>query len=128
MIKKNPNPLFTEEEYSLLSNLPEAAKVDEDSDEFQNVVKSFYETIQDYHNKVRIIKVIKERKKGSLLCVLISKGENLPGGEAHEPTAVQPVQAEESQHTAERHLPTSGTDPLSRHERGQRERDLRPRF
>lgn len=63
--------MFTEEEYSLLSNLPEAAKVDEDSDEFQNVVKSFYETIQDYHNKVRIIKVIKERQKGSLLCVLI---------------------------------------------------------
>lgn len=48
-----------EEEYSLLSNLPEAANVDEDSDEFQNVVKSFYETIQDYHNKVRIIKVEK---------------------------------------------------------------------
>ncbi|KAM4539814.1 protein mono-ADP-ribosyltransferase PARP10 [Odontesthes bonariensis] len=48
-----------EEELSLLSNLPEASKVDEESDEFQNVVKSFYETIQDYHSKIRIIKVEK---------------------------------------------------------------------
>uniref|UniRef100_A0A3Q3EFW2 Poly [ADP-ribose] polymerase n=3 Tax=Labrus bergylta TaxID=56723 RepID=A0A3Q3EFW2_9LABR len=48
-----------EEEYSLLSNLPEASKVDEDSDEFQNVIKSFYETIQEYHSKIRIIKVEK---------------------------------------------------------------------
>lgn len=51
------NPLFTEEEFSLLSNLPEATKVDEESDEFQNVVKSFYETIQEYHSKIRIIQV-----------------------------------------------------------------------
>lgn len=58
--RKNP---FPEEEYSLLSNLPEAAKVDEDSDEFQSVVKSFYETILDYHNKIRIIKVFKGRKE-----------------------------------------------------------------
>lgn len=49
--------LFAEEEYSLLSNLPEANKVDEESDEFQNVVKSFYETIQEYHSKIRIIQV-----------------------------------------------------------------------
>lgn len=48
-----------EEEYSLLSNLPEASKVDEESDEFQNVVKSFYETIQEYHSKIRIIQVEK---------------------------------------------------------------------
>ncbi|XP_072226022.1 protein mono-ADP-ribosyltransferase PARP10 isoform X2 [Leuresthes tenuis] len=48
-----------EEELSLLSNLPEASKVDEESDEFQNVVKSFYETIQDYHSKIRIIQVEK---------------------------------------------------------------------
>uniref|UniRef100_A0A3Q3L7J4 Poly [ADP-ribose] polymerase n=1 Tax=Labrus bergylta TaxID=56723 RepID=A0A3Q3L7J4_9LABR len=34
-------------------------KVDEDSDEFQNVIKSFYETIQEYHSKIRIIKVEK---------------------------------------------------------------------
>ncbi|KAM7372857.1 hypothetical protein PAMP_007752 [Pampus punctatissimus] len=50
-----------EEEYSLLSNLPEATKVDEESDEFQNVVKNFYETIQEYHSKIRIIQV--EKKK-----------------------------------------------------------------
>ncbi|XP_036949415.1 protein mono-ADP-ribosyltransferase PARP10 isoform X2 [Acanthopagrus latus] len=48
-----------EEEFSLLSNLPEASKVDEESDEFQNVVKSFYETIQEYHSKIRIIQVEK---------------------------------------------------------------------
>ncbi|XP_070777788.1 protein mono-ADP-ribosyltransferase PARP10 [Enoplosus armatus] len=49
----------SEEEYSLLSNLPEATKVDEESDEFQNVVKSFYGTIQEYHSKIRIIQVEK---------------------------------------------------------------------
>ncbi|XP_039978314.1 protein mono-ADP-ribosyltransferase PARP10 [Xiphias gladius] len=49
----------TEEEYSLLSNLPEATKVDEESDEFQNVVKNFYETMQEYHSKIRIIQVQK---------------------------------------------------------------------
>lgn len=48
-----------EEEYSLLSNLPDTIKVDEESDEFQNVVKSFYETIQEYHSKIRIIQVEK---------------------------------------------------------------------
>ncbi|XP_029022237.1 protein mono-ADP-ribosyltransferase PARP10 [Betta splendens] len=48
-----------EEEVSLLSNLPDAAKVDEESDEFQNVVKNFYETIQEYHSKIRIIQVEK---------------------------------------------------------------------
>ncbi|KAM7383842.1 hypothetical protein PAMA_011284 [Pampus argenteus] len=47
------------EEYSLLSNLPEATKLDEESDEFQNVVKNFYETIQEYHSKIRIIQVEK---------------------------------------------------------------------
>ncbi|XP_040908671.1 protein mono-ADP-ribosyltransferase PARP10 [Toxotes jaculatrix] len=48
-----------EEEFSLLSNLPEATKVDEESDEFQNVVKNFYATIQKYHSKIRIIQVEK---------------------------------------------------------------------
>lgn len=48
-----------EEEYSLLSNLPEASKVDEESDEFQSVVKQFYETIQEFHSKIRIIQVEK---------------------------------------------------------------------
>lgn len=48
-----------EEEYSLLSNMPEATKVDEESDEFQEVVKNFYATIQEYHSKIRIIQVEK---------------------------------------------------------------------
>uniref|UniRef100_A0AAQ6IHQ6 Poly [ADP-ribose] polymerase n=1 Tax=Anabas testudineus TaxID=64144 RepID=A0AAQ6IHQ6_ANATE len=48
-----------DEEISLLSNLPEATRVDEESDEFQTVVKNFYETIQEYHNKIRIIQVEK---------------------------------------------------------------------
>lgn len=50
----------------MLSNLPDATKVDEDSDEFQTVVKRFYETIQEYHSKIRIIQVI--LKKGFLFC------------------------------------------------------------
>lgn len=37
--------------------MPEACPVDEDSDEFQDVVKDFYDTLQDNHNKIRIIKV-----------------------------------------------------------------------
>ncbi|XP_045915122.1 protein mono-ADP-ribosyltransferase PARP10 [Micropterus dolomieu] len=49
----------SEEDFSLLSNLPEATKVDEESDEFQTVVKNFYETIQEYHSKIRIIQVEK---------------------------------------------------------------------
>ncbi|XP_041868062.1 protein mono-ADP-ribosyltransferase PARP10 isoform X2 [Melanotaenia boesemani] len=47
------------EEYSLLSNMPEATKVDEESDEFQSVVRTFYETIHEYHSKIRIIQVEK---------------------------------------------------------------------
>lgn len=58
------------EKCSPLSSLPEAADVDEDSDEFQSVVKSFYETILDYHNKIRIIKVLEGRKSDILrLCM-----------------------------------------------------------
>ena len=49
--------LLTEEDYSLLSSLTDIARVDEDSDEFQNEVKEFYESIQKYHSKIRIIKV-----------------------------------------------------------------------
>lgn len=37
--------------------MTDASKLKEDSDEFQNVVKEFYDTIQDYHNKIKIIKV-----------------------------------------------------------------------
>ncbi|KAM6958838.1 protein mono-ADP-ribosyltransferase PARP10 [Aplochiton taeniatus] len=48
-----------EEDYSLLASMPEASKVNEDSDEFQDVVKGFYDSIQEYHNKIRIIKVEK---------------------------------------------------------------------
>lgn len=47
----------------MLSNFPEATKVDEESDEFQNVVKQFYETIQEYHSKIRIIQVEKLMNK-----------------------------------------------------------------
>ncbi|CAN9504108.1 unnamed protein product [Ophioblennius macclurei] len=53
------NEELPEEEYSLLSDLPKASKVDVESDEFQNVVKEFYKTIHDFHNKIRIIKVEK---------------------------------------------------------------------
>ncbi|XP_041932196.1 protein mono-ADP-ribosyltransferase PARP10 isoform X1 [Alosa sapidissima] len=48
-----------EEEFSLLSSLPDVAQVDESSDEFQDVVKEFYESIQEFHNKIKIIKVEK---------------------------------------------------------------------
>ncbi|KAJ8267554.1 hypothetical protein COCON_G00127260 [Conger conger] len=48
-----------DDDFSLLSNLPEASRVDEDSDEFQNVVREFYDSIQEYHNKIKIIKVDK---------------------------------------------------------------------
>ncbi|XP_048849154.1 protein mono-ADP-ribosyltransferase PARP10 isoform X2 [Brienomyrus brachyistius] len=48
-----------EEEYSLLSNMSEASRVHENSNEFSDVVKNFYETIREYHNKIKIIKVEK---------------------------------------------------------------------
>uniref|UniRef100_A0A3Q2UJS5 Poly [ADP-ribose] polymerase n=1 Tax=Fundulus heteroclitus TaxID=8078 RepID=A0A3Q2UJS5_FUNHE len=48
------------EEYSLLSHLPDATKIDEESEEFQEVVKTFYSTIQEYHSKIRIIQVRRE--------------------------------------------------------------------
>lgn len=47
----------SEEEFSLLSSLPDACRVDENSDEFQDVVKEFYDTIQEFHNKIKIVKV-----------------------------------------------------------------------
>uniref|UniRef100_A0A8C7WWE3 Poly [ADP-ribose] polymerase n=1 Tax=Oryzias sinensis TaxID=183150 RepID=A0A8C7WWE3_9TELE len=43
--------------YSLLSNLPDATKITEDSEEFQNVVTNFYSTIYEHHSKIRIIQV-----------------------------------------------------------------------
>ncbi|XP_024113660.1 protein mono-ADP-ribosyltransferase PARP10 isoform X2 [Oryzias melastigma] len=54
-----------EEELSLLSNLPDATKITEDSEEFQNVVKNFYATIYEHHSKIRIIQV--ERLMNRLL-------------------------------------------------------------
>lgn len=48
-----------EEEYSLLSVMPEVTRVHEGSDEFQDVVKNFYATIHEYHSKIRIIQVEK---------------------------------------------------------------------
>ena len=119
------NPLFTEEEFSLLSNLPEASKVDEESDEFQNVVKSFYETIQEYHSKIRIIQVkynelyILNKLFGVSELTLFS-----PGGEADESTAVQSVQVEEGERTAARHVSANRTDPLPWHKRVECEGDL----
>ncbi|KAM8841243.1 protein mono-ADP-ribosyltransferase PARP10 [Spinachia spinachia] len=50
---------LTEEDYALLSELPDTTRVDEESDEFQNVVKNFYASIQQYHSKIRIIKLEK---------------------------------------------------------------------
>uniref|UniRef100_A0A3Q2GJQ4 Poly [ADP-ribose] polymerase n=1 Tax=Cyprinodon variegatus TaxID=28743 RepID=A0A3Q2GJQ4_CYPVA len=47
------------DEYSLLLHLPDATKIDEDSEEFQEVIKNFYSTIQEYHSKIRIIQVEK---------------------------------------------------------------------
>lgn len=102
----------------MLSNLPDATKVDEDSEEFQTVVKKFYETIQEYHSKIRIIQVIKKRLlvlQNKVRYPCIDTQKNSLGGEAHESTAVQSVQVEESKHTATRHLPTSRTDSLSWH-------------
>lgn len=53
----------TDEDYSLLSSFPEASIVDVNSDEFQDVVKEFYDTLQDNHNKIKIIKVEKLMNK-----------------------------------------------------------------
>lgn len=64
---------MTEEEYSLLLHLPDATKIDEDSEEFQEVIKNFYSTIQEYHSKIRIIQVGKEQNP-SLLVNLVFLG------------------------------------------------------
>lgn len=53
------NEEVPEEEYSLLSNMPEATRVHEESDEFQTVVKNFYSSIQEYHSRIRIIQLEK---------------------------------------------------------------------
>ncbi|CAL8296723.1 unnamed protein product [Lota lota] len=48
-----------EEECSLLSKLPEVSRIDENSDEFQEMVTNFYGSIKGYHSKIRIVKVEK---------------------------------------------------------------------
>lgn len=52
--------MFTDEEYSLLSNLPEATKLPKESDEFQLVMQNFYATLKGYHSKIKIIHVKKK--------------------------------------------------------------------
>ncbi|XP_030203508.1 uncharacterized protein parp10 [Gadus morhua] len=53
-------------ERSLLANLPEVSRIDENSEEFQEVVKNFYGSIKGYHSKIRIVKV--EKLGNRLLC------------------------------------------------------------
>lgn len=65
---------FSDEDYSLLSSLPEVRPVDVDSDEFQNVVKDFYDTLQDNHNKIRIIKVRFNTLAQLSVCQCIQRG------------------------------------------------------
>lgn len=93
---------MTEEEYSLLLNMPERTKVVEKSEEFQNVIKNFYATIQEYHSKIKIIQVKKyelhvfRRNVLCLLCMYICliTLRFPPGGETDESPAVQSVQVE----------------------------------
>ncbi|XP_036421770.1 protein mono-ADP-ribosyltransferase PARP10-like isoform X2 [Colossoma macropomum] len=54
-----------QDDYSLLSDVPDTCRVDEASDEFQDVVREFYDSIHEYHNKIKIIKV--EKMMNSLL-------------------------------------------------------------
>ena len=55
-----------EEECSLLSNMPEVSRIDENSEEFQEVVKNFYDSIKGYHSKIRIVKVREENTTKTL--------------------------------------------------------------
>ncbi|KAJ7991372.1 hypothetical protein DPEC_G00283130 [Dallia pectoralis] len=41
------------------SYLPETFTINEDSDEFQDLIKEFYASIQEYHNKIKIVKIDK---------------------------------------------------------------------
>ncbi|XP_072531780.1 protein mono-ADP-ribosyltransferase PARP10 [Salminus brasiliensis] len=52
-----------DDDYSLLSDVPDTCRVDEASDEFQNVVSEFYDSIHEYHNKIKVIKVEKLMNK-----------------------------------------------------------------
>ena len=55
-----------EEECSLLSNMPEVSTMDENSEEFQEVVTDFYDSIKEYHSKIRIVKVREENTTQTL--------------------------------------------------------------
>ncbi|XP_066530894.1 protein mono-ADP-ribosyltransferase PARP10 [Hoplias malabaricus] len=57
------NTDLPEEDYSLLSDVPDVCRVDEASEEFQEVVREFYDSIHEYHNKIKIIKVEKMMNK-----------------------------------------------------------------
>ncbi|XP_006635980.2 protein mono-ADP-ribosyltransferase PARP10 isoform X1 [Lepisosteus oculatus] len=48
-----------EEDLTNLSSLPDATVVCKESDEFQDVVSDFYDTIREYHNKIKVVKVEK---------------------------------------------------------------------
>uniref|UniRef100_W5MPP2 Poly [ADP-ribose] polymerase n=1 Tax=Lepisosteus oculatus TaxID=7918 RepID=W5MPP2_LEPOC len=43
----------------ILDILPDATVVCKESDEFQDVVSDFYDTIREYHNKIKVVKVEK---------------------------------------------------------------------
>ena len=49
--------MMTEEEFSLLSNLPDVYGLDKSSEEFQEVARNFYSTLQDPHSRIKIVKV-----------------------------------------------------------------------
>ncbi|XP_066571950.1 protein mono-ADP-ribosyltransferase PARP10 [Amia ocellicauda] len=53
--------LYTDlpEEMNSLSSLPDSMIVSEETDEYQEVVKDFYDTIREYHSKIKIVKVEK---------------------------------------------------------------------
>eukprot|EP00066_Takifugu_rubripes_P018234 XP_011607500.1 PREDICTED: poly [ADP-ribose] polymerase 10 isoform X1 [Takifugu rubripes] len=44
---------------ALLTNLPNATKVDEASDEYRNVTQAFFKAMRMHHNKIRIVQVDK---------------------------------------------------------------------
>lgn len=64
--KISSEDLYTDlpdDDYSLLSDVPDTSKVDEGSEEFQDVVSQFYDSIHEYHNRIKIIKVEKLMNK-----------------------------------------------------------------
>ncbi|KAJ3609479.1 hypothetical protein NHX12_024000 [Muraenolepis orangiensis] len=51
--------VVTEEECSLLSKLSDVSRVDESSEEFQEVARNFYGTTEPQYNRIKIVKVEK---------------------------------------------------------------------